>query len=54
MAFAVSGAFVFGDHLAFTAGDDPAMVGPMIIGKLAAGILAVILALWATKKEKSL
>lgn len=54
MAFAVSGAFVFGDHLAFTAGFDPTMVGPMIIGKLCAGILAVILALWATKKEKSL
>ncbi|MBR6764607.1 MAG: ethanolamine utilization protein EutH [Clostridia bacterium] len=54
MAFAVSGAFVFGDHLAFTAGDDPAMVGPMIIGKLCAGILAILLALWATKKEKTL
>lgn len=53
-AFAVAGAFAFGDHLAFAAGYDPSMVGPMILGKLTSGILAVILALWVTRKEKSL
>jgi ethanolamine transporter len=44
MAFAVSGAFVFGDHLAFTAGTNPDMIFPVVIGKLVAGITALILA----------
>lgn len=51
MAFAVSAAFVFGDHLAFTAGFDAPMIGAMIAGKLAAGITAVALAIVATRKE---
>ena len=51
IAFAVSAAFVFGDHLGFTAGFAPEMIGPMIIGKLAGGISAVIVALWLTKKD---
>ncbi len=50
MAFAVSGAFVFGDHLAFTAGFDSSMITALIIGKLAAGITAVALAVIATRK----
>lgn len=44
VAFAVSAAFVFGDHLGFTAGVDQSMVTPVIIGKLIAGITAVIIA----------
>lgn len=44
VAFAVSGAFVFGDHLGFTAGVDTNMIFPMVIGKLVGGITAVILA----------
>ena len=51
IAFAVSGAFVFGDHLGFTAGFAPVMIGPMIAGKLAGGISAVIVAMWLTRKE---
>ena len=51
MAFAVSAAFVFGDHLAFTAGFDSSMITAMIAGKLAAGITAVALAVVATRKE---
>ena len=51
IAFAVSGAFVFGDHLGFTAGFAPVMIGPMIAGKLAGGISAVIAAMWLTRKE---
>ena len=51
IAFAVSGAFVFGDHLGFTAGFAPVMIGPMIAGKLAGGISAVAVALWLTRKE---
>lgn len=51
IAFAVSAAFVFGDHLGFTAGFAPEMIGPMIVGKLAGGISAVAVALWLTRKD---
>ena len=51
IAFAVSAAFVFGDHLGFTAGFAPEMIGPMIIGKLSGGITAVIVAMWLTKRD---
>ena len=44
VAFAVSAAFVFGDHLGFTAGVNQAMVTPVIVGKLVAGITALIVA----------
>jgi ethanolamine transporter len=50
-AFMVSGAFVFGDHLGFTAGVDKTMVLPLISGKLTGGILAVALAILVTKKR---
>ncbi len=45
IAFAVSGAFVFGDHLGFTAGYDATMLVPVIVAKLVGGILAVLAAL---------
>lgn len=51
IAFAVSAAFVFGDHLGFTAGFAPEMLLPMILGKLAGGISAVVLALLLTKER---
>ena len=51
IAFAVSAAFVFGDHLGFTAGFAPEMLLPMILGKLTGGISAVMLALWLTKER---
>ncbi len=44
VAFAVSAAFVFGDHLGFTAGVDQSMVTPVIVGKLVAGITALLVA----------
>lgn len=50
-AFIVSGAFVFGDHLGFTAGVEKDMVVPMICCKLVGGILAVILAMFVAKKR---
>lgn len=50
VAFAVSAAFVFGDHLGFTAGFNAEMIFPMIVGKLAGGITAVILAIFIAKK----
>lgn len=52
IAFAVSAAFVFGDHLGFAAGFAPEMIGPMIVGKLAGGISAVAVALWLTRRER--
>ncbi len=52
IAFAVSGAFVFGDHLGFTAGFAPEMLTAVILGKLAGGISAAALALWLTRLDK--
>lgn len=54
IAFAVSAAFVFGDHLGFTAGFAPEMLPGMIAGKLAGGVSAVAVALWLTKKEEEI
>ena len=51
IAFAVSAAFVFGDHLGFTAGFAPALLPAMILGKLAGGISAVAVALLLTRKK---
>lgn len=50
IAFAVSAAFVFGDHLGFTAGFElngerfTQMIFPMIVGKLVAGVTAILVA----------
>jgi ethanolamine transporter len=44
VAFAVSAAFVFGDHLGFTAGVERELIVAMIVGKLVGGITAVMLA----------
>ena len=52
IAFAVSAAFVFGDHLGFAAGFAPEIMGAMIAGKLAGGISAIAVALWLTRKEE--
>ena len=52
IAFAVSAAFVFGDHLGFTAGFAPEMMGAMIAGKLVGGISAIAVAMWLTRKEE--
>lgn len=50
VAFAVSAAFVFGDHLGFTAGFNAEMIFPMIVAKLVGGITAVIVAMFISKK----
>ena len=52
VAFAVSAAFVFGDHLGFTAGFDSTMIFPMIVGKLVGGVTAVAVAMFLTRKEE--
>lgn len=51
VAFAVSAAFVFGDHMGFTAGFAPEVLPAMIVAKLVGGVSAVIVALWLTKKK---
>ena len=51
IAFAVSAAFVFGDHLGFTAGFAPEMLPAMILGKLAGGVSAVAVALLMTRGQ---
>ena len=53
IAFAVSAAFVFGDHLGFTAGFAPEMLPAVIAGKLVGGVSAVAIALLLTRKDKS-
>lgn len=52
IAFAVSAAFVFGDHLGFAAGFAPELLLPMIVGKLTAGITAAGLAMLLTRNLK--
>ncbi|MBQ0055466.1 MAG: ethanolamine utilization protein EutH [Synergistaceae bacterium] len=50
IAFFVSAAFVFGDHLGFAGGVCPEMIFPMVVGKLVAGITALILAWLLSEK----
>ncbi len=52
IAFAVSGAFVFGGHLGFVAGIEKEIVFAMIVGKLAGGISAIIVAMVVLNKDK--
>lgn len=53
VAFAVSAAFVLGDHLGFTAGFNEDMIFPMMVGKLVGGVTAIFVAMiFANKMEK--
>ena len=52
VAFAVCAAFVFGDHLGFTAGFDSQMLLPVIIAKLTGGIAAAAVALLLTRPQR--
>lgn len=51
VAFAVSGSFVFGDHLGFAAGFAPELLAPMIAGKLVGGVTAVAAAMLFYRRE---
>lgn len=51
-AFAVSAAFTFGGHLAFTMAFDEAYVLPMIVGKLVSGVFALLLAFLLYKDDR--
>lgn len=55
LAFAVCCAFLFGDHLSFTANFQPSMIVPVLVGKFSAGICAIAFAsLLAVKKAEQL
>lgn len=51
-AWLVPATAALGDHLGFTAGVQPSMITPVVIGKLAAGVAAIIFACFMTKKMK--
>ena len=51
-AFAVSAAFTFGGHLAFTMAFDQAYVGPMMVGKLVSGAFALVLVFLIYKEKE--
>ncbi len=52
IAFAVSAAFTLGDHLGFTAAVKSDMIFPVIVGKLFAGITAIMIAMLVSPKKK--
>lgn len=53
VAFAVSAAFVFGDHLGFTAGFAPEILFPVIAAKLISGVSAVAVAMLLTRRDQN-
>ena len=53
-AFAVSAAFVFGGHLAFTMAFDSSYAIPMIVGKLISGVCGILLAFILYKEDAKL
>lgn len=55
MSFAVCCAFLFGDHLSFTANFQPTLIVPVLVGKLTAGVCAIAFAtVLAVKKAEEL
>ena len=46
VAFGTTCSALIGDHLAFTANFQPNMIAPLMIGKVVAGVTAMLLALW--------
>ncbi len=55
LAFAVCCAFLFGDHLSFTANFQPSLIVPVLVGKFAAGVCAIAFAHFlAVKKAEEL
>ncbi len=52
-AFLVSAGYLLGDHLAFCSAMEPTLSLPMLIGKAAGGVTAVLLALLFTRKKRT-
>jgi ethanolamine transporter len=54
-AFMVAGSFIIGDHLSFCATYQPTLIVPLMLGKLAAAIIAVVFTYFlALKKAREL
>lgn len=51
ISFAVCGAFMFGDHLAFSANFQPTIILPLLLGKLGGGVAGFALALWVLASD---
>ncbi|MBY6140954.1 ethanolamine utilization protein EutH [Leisingera daeponensis] len=51
ISFAVCGAFMFGDHLAFSANFQPTIILPLLLGKAAGGVAGFSLAVWVLSSE---
>ncbi|EDQ01642.1 ethanolamine utilization protein EutH [Shewanella benthica] len=49
VAFAVCAAFVFGDHLGFTAAVNSEMISAVVVGKLVGGVTALFIAIYVTR-----
>lgn len=45
VAFSVCASFSLGDHLGFTAGQEPTAIFPLVVGKICGGIIGVIIAM---------
>ena len=55
LSYGVCAAFLFGDHLSFTANFQPTLIVPVLLGKLSAGICAICLCnLLAVRKAEEL
>ena len=55
LSYGVCAAFLFGDHLSFTANFQPSLIVPVLLGKLSAGICAIAFCnLLAVKKAEEL
>ncbi len=54
IAFAVCGAFMFGDHLAFSANFQPTIILPLLLGKLIGGIAGFAFAAILTRLQPQL
>lgn len=55
IAFGVCSAFLFGDHLSFTANFQPTLIVPVLVGKFTAGVFAIVFAhLFAVRKAEQL
>ena len=55
ISFAVCCAFLFGDHLSFTANFQPTLIVPVLVGKIAGGIAAIAFSyVFAVKKAEEL
>lgn len=50
-AFQVAAAFSLADHLGFCAANNPSLIGPMLGGKIVAGILGLVVAMFFAPKE---